>query len=189
MAGRSLSGSCLEATPHVHGVGNAPVLFVCEGVADVAWASRLHLGRSHTGGRVNAWSGTHVGNRGKSLFRSHSSYTPSSGKPSKQYLSTQAGGFGGPCGLLTLLGACHSGEGGLITPLGLGLGLGGLNRGPRLAEVTVGRCRLTASLYYGGNFARSAYHYHSPSIRGAACRRQLSTTLGVDRLSTVGVIA
>ena len=51
----------------------------------------------------------------------------------------------------TLLGACHSGEGGLITRLGLGLGicLGGLNRGPRVAESTVGRCRLTASLYRG----------------------------------------
>jgi len=47
MAGRSLSGSSLEATPHVHGVGDAPVLSICEGIVDVAWASRLHLGLAH----------------------------------------------------------------------------------------------------------------------------------------------
>jgi len=116
---------------------------------------------------------------------------PLSGKPSKRFLSVQAGGFGGPCGLLTLLGACHSGEGGLLTLLGLGLGLGlkGLNRGPRLMECTAGRCRLTTSLYRVGSFARSAHHYHSPSIRGRTCRRQLSATLWVARLSTVGADA
>jgi len=110
--------------------------------------------RGQAGYISGSGSGARVGNRGKSLFRSHSSYTPSSGKPSKRFLSTQAGGFGEPCGLLTLLRACHSGEGGLITRWGLGLGLRlrGLNRGPRLAESTVGRCRLTASLYHGGNF-------------------------------------
>jgi len=48
MAERSLSGSSLEVTPHVHEVGDAPVLFGCEGVVDVAWASRLHLGLAHT---------------------------------------------------------------------------------------------------------------------------------------------
>jgi len=96
----------------------------------------------------------HVGNRGKSRSCSHSSYTPSSGKPSKRFLSAQVGGFGGSCGLLILLGSCHSGEGGLLTLLGSGLGLGlrGLNRGPRSAESTVGRGRLTAFLYRGGSF-------------------------------------
>jgi len=48
MAGHSLSGSSLEGTSHVHGVEDAPVLFGCEGVVDVAWASRLHLGLAHT---------------------------------------------------------------------------------------------------------------------------------------------
>jgi len=143
---------------------------------------------SHTGSRVNARSGTRVGNRGKSLSCSHSSYTPSSCKPSKQFLSTQVGGFDGPCGLLTFLGACHSGEGGRVTRWGLGLclRLGGLNRGPRLAELTVGHGRFTTFLYHRGNFVRSAHHYHSSSIRGAACRRQPSMTLGVCRLSTAG---
>jgi len=109
----------------------------------------------------------------------------------KAFLSTQAGGFGGPCGLLTLLEACHSGEGGLITRLGLGLGLclGGLNRGPRLAESTVGHCHLTASLCHGDIFVWSARHYHSPNIRGVAGRRHPSATLGVSRLSTAGVAA
>jgi len=146
---------------------------------------------SHTGGRVNTRSGARVGNRGKSLSCSHSSYAPSSGKLSKRFLSTQAGGFGGPGGLLTLLGACHSGEGGLITWWGLGLSLcfGGLNWGPRLAESTVGCRHLTASLYRVGNFLRSVRHYHSRSIRGVACCRQPSTTLGVSRLSTAGAAA
>jgi len=69
-------------------------------------------------------------------------------------LSIQTEGFGRPYGPLTLLGACHPGKGGLITWWGLGLGLclGGLNWGPWLAEFTVGHCRLTASLYRGGNF-------------------------------------
>jgi len=48
MAGHSLSGSSLEATPHVRGVGNAPVLWVYEGVVDVVGASRVHLGPAHT---------------------------------------------------------------------------------------------------------------------------------------------
>jgi len=102
---------------------------------------------------VNAQTGARVGNRQKSLSCSHSSHTPSSGKPSKQLLSTQAGGFGEPCGLLTLLGACHSGEGGLITRWGLGLDLclGVVNRRPRLAKFTVGHCRLTSSLYRGAS--------------------------------------
>jgi len=144
------------------------------------------------GSRVHARSCAHVGNWGKSPSRSHSSYTSSSGKPSKRFLSTQAGGCGGPCGRLTLLGACHSGEGSLLTLLGLGrsLCLGGLNQGQRSAEVTVGHCRLTASPYHGGNFVWNAHHYHSPSIlSGAASRRHPSATLGVSRLSTAGVAA
>jgi len=32
-------------------------------------------------------------------------------------------------------------------------------------------------------------HFHSPNIRGVACRRQLSTTLEVSRLLTAGVAA
>jgi len=48
MAGRSLSGSSLEATPRVHRVGNVPVLWVYEGVVDVVGASRVHLGPAHT---------------------------------------------------------------------------------------------------------------------------------------------
>jgi len=102
---------------------------------------------------------------------------PPSGKPSKQLLSAPARGFGGPCGLLALRGACHSGEGGFLILLGLGLGLGlkGLNRSPRSAESTISRCRLTASLYRGGNCS-SAHHYYSPSIRGLTCWRQVSST-------------
>ena len=48
MAGRSLSGSSLEVTPHVHGVGNVPVLWVYEGVVNVVGVSRVHLGPAHT---------------------------------------------------------------------------------------------------------------------------------------------
>jgi len=102
---------------------------------------------SHMDGRVNAWSRARVGNQGKSLSCSHSSYILSSGKPSKGSLSAQAGGFGKSCGLLTLLGACHSGEGGLLTQWGLGLGR--LNRGTRSIESTVGLFCLTAPFYHG----------------------------------------
>jgi len=95
-----------------------------------------------------------VGSRGKSRFCSHSSYAPSSGNPSKRFLSRQARGVNRPCGLPTLRGACHSGEGGLLTllDLGLGFGLGRLNPGPWSAESTVGHRHLTASLYHRDSF-------------------------------------
>jgi len=52
---------------------------------------------------------------GKSQSCSHSSYAPSSGNPSKRFLSGQAGGFDKLCGLLILRRACHSDKDGLLT--------------------------------------------------------------------------
>jgi len=147
MAGRLLSGPSLEATPHME-LG----MHLCFGFMR---ASSTLSGQVEYISVLYARSCARVGNRGKSLSRSHSSYTSSSAKPSKRFLSTQAGGSGGPCGRLTFLGACHSGEGGLLTRLGLGLGLclGGLNQGPRSVKVTVRHCRLTAPPCHGSNFA------------------------------------
>jgi len=191
MAGRSLSGLFLEVTPHVHGVGNAPALFSCEGVVDVSWASGLHLGLAHT----RAPSECSV-LRSCGQLREISVLLPLVVHPLIR--QTFKATFECPNRRFWRALRPANSPGGLPLwqrrpphpiGLGLGLGLGGLNRGPRSAESTVGRFCLTASLYCWGSLVRSAHHYHNPNTRGPACSRQLPATWLVALLPTVDIVA
>jgi len=118
-----------------------------------------------------------VGSQEKSWSCSRSSNTPSSCNPSKQFLSGQAGGFGKACGLQILYGACHFDEGGFLTMLGLGLGLGlrRVNQGPQSANSTVGRLGSTVFLTVRTALKEMSSTTTTPTSRGGdVYRRQLS---------------
>jgi len=106
---------------------------------------------------------------------SHSSCAPSSVIPSKQFLSDQGGGFIKPCGLLILMKARLG--------LGFGLGLVGLDRGPRSAKSTMGRCRLTVSSNRGDSSSEDAHYYHNPRGTPADNSRQRPSESLICRLS------
>jgi len=130
MARHSLSDLSLEVTPHVHGVG----MHLCFAFARVSSTLRGQVGYisvSLTHMRPGECSVLRLCEQPREIpvllpLVVHSLIR----QTFKAVFEYPSRSFGGPCNLLTLLGACHSGEGSLLTRLGLGLGrcLEGLNR-------------------------------------------------------------